>query len=87
VATQYAKQVAGTPYTKEMYATEMYPREMYPQEMVRNEMVHDQAHDTRPARQGHGPTKRELYELAKARGVQGRSKMSKTELERALYQA
>jgi succinoglycan biosynthesis transport protein ExoP len=38
------------------------------------------------ARQSNGTTKRELYELAKAKGVPGRSKMNKRELEDALQQ-
>jgi uncharacterized protein DUF6496 len=37
------------------------------------------------ARNGHGATKRELYERAKSRSVQGRSKMSKRQLENALH--
>jgi hypothetical protein len=37
-----------------------------------------------PPTEGEGPTYDELYEEARKRGLKGRSKMSKTELERAL---
>jgi len=37
-----------------------------------------------PTTDGDGPTYDELYEEARKRGLKGRSKMSKTELERAL---
>ncbi|HWB50072.1 MAG TPA: DUF6496 domain-containing protein [Stellaceae bacterium] len=39
----------------------------------------------RRASEGHAPTKEQLYEEAKRRDIPGRSKMDKTELERALH--
>ena len=36
------------------------------------------------ARSRGGPTKRQLYERARAKGIRGRSKMSKSQLQRAL---
>jgi hypothetical protein len=43
------------------------------------------ARGSRPAHQGHSErTYDELYDEAKRRNIKGRSKMSKTELERAL---
>ncbi|MEV0283202.1 hypothetical protein AB0H36_03690 [Kribbella sp. NPDC050820] len=39
------------------------------------------------ARTGHGPTKDQLYADAKRLGIKGRSKMTKSELEKAVRQA